>query len=193
MKRVSMSLVLGGCIHLPVFAQNAVVNTPGDGFPALRSEPSTQQGSRLARIPHGTELELGECVRTSPTQRWCRTGYRGQHGWVLDTYVIRVTDSEVGNRSGGGTGTSDGADERAILQVVSQLCTPDWCRPEVERVPGRYATAVLACIRVDCDGAIAFLEKKGDTREMVDDGTGITAEDLIGCGFPAEVGEELTR
>ena len=62
--------------------RTAVVNTPGDGFLSVRSEPSTQQGERLAKIPNGTELALDDYVRPSATQRRCRVVSQGQEGWV---------------------------------------------------------------------------------------------------------------
>lgn len=37
------------------------VNSPGDGFLALRSAPSSETGSRLAKIPHGTAFTIGAC------------------------------------------------------------------------------------------------------------------------------------
>jgi hypothetical protein len=70
-------------------AQRVRVNTPGDGFLALRSEPSTRRGSRLAKIPHGTTIELGDCAPSTGRGNWCRTRYDGKAGWVLDLYVVR--------------------------------------------------------------------------------------------------------
>jgi hypothetical protein len=70
-------------------AQRGTVNTPGDGFLALRTDPSIRIGSRLAKIPHGTKLDLGECTNDSSGGRWCRTRYGGQSGWVFDRYVVR--------------------------------------------------------------------------------------------------------
>ena len=66
----------------------AQVNAPGDGFLALRSEPSASKGSRLAKIPHGTVLTLGECVGAPGQDHWCRTAFRGQSGWVFERYLI---------------------------------------------------------------------------------------------------------
>jgi hypothetical protein len=69
--------------------QRATVNSPGDGFLALRSEPSVRSGSRLARIPHKTVIELSGCTPDPAGGNWCRTRYGGQSGWVLDLYVVR--------------------------------------------------------------------------------------------------------
>jgi hypothetical protein len=70
-------LLVGGCLAVSAYADTATVNTPGDGFLALRSEPSTKQGVRPGKIPHGTLLDLGGCVRHSATQRWCIPSTRG--------------------------------------------------------------------------------------------------------------------
>jgi len=67
----------------------ATVNAPSDRFLALRSEPSTQRGRRLSKIPHGTRLTLGRCDVAAREHHWCRTTYRGQSGWVFDRYLLR--------------------------------------------------------------------------------------------------------
>jgi hypothetical protein len=73
--------------------QTARVNSPGDGFPALRSIPDAKNGLMLAKIPHGTNIEIIGCQKT-PSQlpgkrrgRWCRTNYNGQGGWVFDAFL----------------------------------------------------------------------------------------------------------
>lgn len=73
--------------------QTARVNSPGDGFLALRSIPDSKNGLLLVKIPHGTNLEIIGCQKT-PTQlpgkrrgRWCRTNYNGQSGWVFDAFL----------------------------------------------------------------------------------------------------------
>ena len=70
---------------MPVI-QTARANSPNDGFLALRSIPDSENGERLAKIPHGTNLEIIGCQK-NPTQspgkrrgRWCRTNYNGQSG-----------------------------------------------------------------------------------------------------------------
>ena len=67
----------------------ASVNTPGDGFLALRSEPSIRRGKRLLKIPHNTVLTLEECVTSEADGRWCRTGFQGEVGWVFERYLVR--------------------------------------------------------------------------------------------------------
>ncbi len=73
--------------------QTARVNSPGDGFLALRSIPDAKNGLMLAKIPHGTNLEIIGCQKT-PSQlpgkrrgRWCRTNYNSQGGWVFDAFL----------------------------------------------------------------------------------------------------------
>lgn len=65
----------------------ARVHTPGDGFLALRSEPSAQEGFRLNKIPHGTSVTLESCAPSNIRYHWCRTTYQGQSGWVFDRYL----------------------------------------------------------------------------------------------------------
>ena len=67
----------------------ARVNSPSDGFLALRSDPDSEKGTRLAQIPHGTVITLENCEKErvkigSRTGRWCMVTYRGQTGWVFD-------------------------------------------------------------------------------------------------------------
>lgn len=72
-----------------------VVNTPGDGFLALRSEPTIKSGRRLAKIPHGTALRLGVCQPTSDGNQWCQTTYNGVTGWVFGRYLLRIDSAPV--------------------------------------------------------------------------------------------------
>ena len=71
----------------------AQVNSPGDGFLALRSEPDAEYGERIAKIPHGATVELNNCERSkvtigSHTGRWCQVTYQGQTGYVFDAFLI---------------------------------------------------------------------------------------------------------
>jgi hypothetical protein len=70
-------------------ADTARVHTPGDGFLALRSDPTIRRGKRLLKIPHGACLTLDECIAHSADGRWCRTTFEGKTGWVFDRYLIR--------------------------------------------------------------------------------------------------------
>ena len=70
----------------------ARVNSPSDGFLALRSDPDSEKGTRLAQIPHGTVITLENCEKErvkigSRTGRWCMVTYRGQTGWVFDAWL----------------------------------------------------------------------------------------------------------
>lgn len=70
---------------------SVTVNTPGDGFLALRSEPTTKSGRRLVKIPHGTPIQLGGCQRDQGGN-WCQTSYNGFSGWVFDRYVTEIKE-----------------------------------------------------------------------------------------------------
>ncbi len=70
----------------------ARVNSPGDGFLALRSFPSSQVGTRITTIPHGATVSVAGCLNSSgvgnKSGRWCRASYNGLSGWVFDAYLI---------------------------------------------------------------------------------------------------------
>lgn len=73
-------------------AQIARVNSPNDGFLALRNAPDAEIGDRLAKIPHGTSVEIIGCQKKSMIVsnrrgRWCRANYNGQSGWVFDAWL----------------------------------------------------------------------------------------------------------
>lgn len=74
--------------------QTARVNSPNDGFLALRNLPDSEHGEMLAKIPHGTNIEIIGCQKTPTrkvgkrTGRWCRTNYNDQDGWVFDAFLI---------------------------------------------------------------------------------------------------------
>lgn len=71
------------------------VNSPRDGFLALRSEPCIGVcGTTLLKIPHGTRLRLGTCkdnieIADRRRGRWCYTSYGGYTGWIFDGFVTR--------------------------------------------------------------------------------------------------------
>lgn len=66
-------------------------NSPSDGFLALRSEPSSEAGERVAKIPHNAPLIVFDCPRPSNVGkmpgRWCRVLYEGQTGWAFDGFI----------------------------------------------------------------------------------------------------------
>ena len=75
----------------PQNGRTARVNSPGDGFLALRSEPNSESGSRIAKIPHGAALTVIACPKASNvgkmTGRWCQVIYNGQSGWAFDGFM----------------------------------------------------------------------------------------------------------
>jgi hypothetical protein len=72
----------------------AYVNSPGDGFLALRSEPSVQTGRRVRKIPHEAQVEIVTCrssasVVGSTRGYWCQVRYNGISGWAFDAFLTR--------------------------------------------------------------------------------------------------------
>jgi hypothetical protein len=70
----------------------ATVNSPGDGFLALRSEPSSDYGERLAQIPHGAKINVVSCDSDKITigsrrGSWCLIEWSGRAGWVFDAWL----------------------------------------------------------------------------------------------------------
>jgi hypothetical protein len=70
---------------------SATVNSPGDGFLALRSLPNSEAGERIAKIPHGARVTIGACgpvvTPVKRSGRWCQATYNGLDGWVFDAYL----------------------------------------------------------------------------------------------------------
>lgn len=68
----------------------AKANSPGDGFLALRSEPSAETGDRILKIPHGATLTVLGCLPkvAGKNGRWCKIDYNGNIGWAFDGYMI---------------------------------------------------------------------------------------------------------
>ncbi|QQS33814.1 MAG: SH3 domain-containing protein [Acidobacteriota bacterium] len=74
-------------------ATTAWVNSPGDGFLALRSDPSADVGYRILQIPHGAEVRVISCQDRSiriggRSGRWCRVRYDGTTGWAFDGWLV---------------------------------------------------------------------------------------------------------
>ena len=70
----------------------ARVNSPNDGFLALRDKPDAEYGVRLVKIPHGSVVTLEDCQRQRVTVsgrsgRWCMVTYDGTTGWVFDAWL----------------------------------------------------------------------------------------------------------
>ena len=70
----------------------AQVNSPGDGFLALRTFPNSQAGTKILEIPHGATISVGACLNRSKIAkragRWCRANYDGYSGWVFDAFLV---------------------------------------------------------------------------------------------------------
>ena len=68
------------------------VNSPGDGWLALRSGPSSQS-RLLVKIPHRSVVRVDYCgsvVRSGKLRgRWCEVVYKGRKGWSFDYYLRR--------------------------------------------------------------------------------------------------------
>jgi hypothetical protein len=70
----------------------ATVDSPNDGFLALRSLPDAERGERILRIPHGAQVEINNCGKTrvtigGRTGRWCQVEYSSRTGWVFDAWL----------------------------------------------------------------------------------------------------------
>jgi hypothetical protein len=70
----------------------ARVNSPNDGFLALRDEPNAETGQRIAKIPHGAVVNLENCEKQTTTiagrkGRWCMVTYEEETGWVFDAWL----------------------------------------------------------------------------------------------------------
>jgi hypothetical protein len=69
------------------------VNSPNDGFLALRNAPNSETGEQLAKIPHGASVTVLGCPKPSNvgkmSGRWCRVIYNGQTGWAFDAFLLR--------------------------------------------------------------------------------------------------------
>ena len=72
-------------------AATARANSPRDGFLALRSEPNSETGYRVTKIPHGATLTVFGCPKPSNSGkiagRWCQVIYNGQSGWAFDAFM----------------------------------------------------------------------------------------------------------
>ena len=71
----------------------ARINSPRDGFLALRSEPSAETGYRIAEMPHGSSVNLISCQDFSSAVgskrgRWCQVVYDGMQGWAFDAFLV---------------------------------------------------------------------------------------------------------
>lgn len=80
-------------IDIPMTGETrtGTVDSPNDGFLALRSLPSSEIGARLTKIPHGSTVTIGICgPAVAPGKRkgrWCQASYGGYSGWIFDGYI----------------------------------------------------------------------------------------------------------
>lgn len=70
----------------------AKVNSPNDGFLALRSAPDVKTGTQLLKIPHGATIVLNNCEKNTVkidgrSGRWCAVEYDGKSGWVFSAWL----------------------------------------------------------------------------------------------------------
>jgi hypothetical protein len=68
----------------------AKVNSPGDGFLALRTGPSSETGERILEIPHGATITVLACQSAAKGKKgkWCKVNYNGNAGWAFDGFLI---------------------------------------------------------------------------------------------------------
>lgn len=71
----------------------ARVNSPKDGFLALRKEPDADYGERLVKIPHGAVITIENCERSpvvigGRSGRWCLVSWGGYEGYVFDAWLV---------------------------------------------------------------------------------------------------------
>ena len=76
-----------------VAEKKTYVNSPNDGFLALRSIPNHKTGKLVAKIPHGTEIQLSTCSSLNTIGgkkgRWCKTTYKEKNGWVFSAWTVK--------------------------------------------------------------------------------------------------------
>lgn len=70
------------------------VDSPRDGYLALKEGPCTSPCRTLLKIPHGTTLYLSGCkdaveVADRRNGRWCSTSFDGYSGWIFDAFVVQ--------------------------------------------------------------------------------------------------------
>jgi len=95
-KKIDDQKKAGKTVQPPVInsgGSTAWVNSPGDGFLALRSEPNSNTGYRILQIPHGANVRVHSCQSYSQniggrTGRWCRVSYGGTTGWAFDGWLV---------------------------------------------------------------------------------------------------------
>lgn len=71
----------------------ARVNSPNDGFLALRNVPSVEHGELIMKIPHGDSVDVIYCDETQLTisgrkGKWCLVTYGNNAGFVFDAFLV---------------------------------------------------------------------------------------------------------
>lgn len=179
------------------------VNTPGDGFLALKDKPCTAPcGKTLLRIPHTTRLELGTCTGKEEridgaNGQWCQTRYAETAGWVFDGFTIN-TETTTGVSAANSGSNSDTA---AILNAALKECPPRFdgsgaissCSPSIEREIGDFALVRFRyTCRTECEDAeSALYQKIRGQWQFIDSGTGMSTDSLIQEGVPFNVARRL--
>jgi Bacterial SH3 domain len=73
-------------------SHTARVNSPHDGFLAMRSLPNSQTGTQIVQIPHGATVTVSGCqdpiVISGRRGRWCQVAYDGFTGWAFDAWLM---------------------------------------------------------------------------------------------------------
>jgi len=72
--------------------KTATVNSPNDGFLALRSLPDADYGQRIAKIPQGETVNVISCADDSVsiggrTGHWCLITWKSQAGFAFDAFL----------------------------------------------------------------------------------------------------------
>jgi len=72
--------------------KTATVNSPRDGFLAIRSQPSEDYGERLAKVPHGSDVLVTSCLErqvqvAGRSGRWCLVVWEDHAGWAFDGFL----------------------------------------------------------------------------------------------------------
>ncbi len=148
-------------------AETAIVNTPGDGFLALRSEPSTSTGTRLAQVPHGTRLDLGECVSPSTKGRWCRTQFEGQRGWVFERYLTKAAGEGTQANARRARTPGRGDPVRGAILDAARAQYPKPVTFQVQHLKVLYGWAYACVTPIGYESSCYLLQGRGGSWEVV--------------------------
>jgi hypothetical protein len=67
---------------------SAKVNSPTDGFLALRTNPNAI-ANKIMEIPNGSSIKVSDCLESvmKKSGRWCQVTYNGNSGWVNNRFL----------------------------------------------------------------------------------------------------------